>query len=65
MFLKTTKECYLAKTINDNLIVFDRSIINKEKPNKYLLKKEVYKLGKTKDITLKKRTDSSVTLIEE
>ena len=49
--IKTTKECYLAITIDDNLIVFDRTIDNtnnnnKHQPKEILKSKEIIKLGK-------------------
>ena len=63
--LKSTKECYLGKTIDDNLIVFDRTVINKDKAKEAIKKKEIYKHGKTKNFSIGKRSDSSICLIEK
>ena len=54
----------MGKTLDDNLIVFDRTVKD-TKTKKYICKKKsIHKFGKLNNFSIEKRSDSSVQLIE-
>ena len=63
--LKSTRECYLGKTIDDNLIVFDRTEKDPETGKRDYRAKVVHQFGKAALFSLGKHQDSSIQLIRK
>jgi hypothetical protein len=58
--LKSTKECYLGKTLDENLIIFDRTLKDAETKKYDCKNKTIHKFGKLNNFSIEKRSDSSV-----